>query len=134
MPIKVIIADDFDAVRRSIRGILKPSTDIEVVAEAIDYAETLRLVEAQAPDVLVMDLHMPVPNRMTAADIGREIGKHPCRVIAMSVWVDELAQEIATALGAVARLDKSEMAQTLIPAIRTAAKSSSKVHLTGPAT
>jgi DNA-binding NarL/FixJ family response regulator len=134
MPIKVLIADDFDAVRRSIRGILKSSTDIDVVAEAVDYAETLRLVQEHTPDVLVMDLHMPVPNRMTAAEIGQEIGKHSCRIIAISVWVDDLAQEIAQALGAVARLDKSEMASTLIPAIRTAAASSSKVHLTGPAT
>ena len=132
MPIRVIIADDFDAVRRTLRALLKPADDIELVAEASDYAETLRLVSELDPDVLVMDLHMPVPHRMTAADIGRAISKSSCRIIAISVWVDELAQEIAQALGAVARLDKSEMPRTLLPAIRSAATSNSNVHRARP--
>jgi DNA-binding NarL/FixJ family response regulator len=133
MPIKILIADDFDAVRRSIRSILKPAADIELIAEASDYAEALRLIESLNPDVVVLDLHMPVPHKMTAADIGLAIAKSPSRVIAISVWVDEVAQELAQSLGAVARLDKSELASTLIPAIRTAAASSSHVHLSGPA-
>lgn len=132
MPIKILIADDFDAVRRSIRNILRPASDIELLGEASDYAEALRLIESHNPEVVVLDLHMPVPDRMTAADVGSAIAKSPCRVIAISVWVDGAAQELAQALGAVARLDKSELASTLIPAIRTAATSSTKVHLTGP--
>jgi DNA-binding NarL/FixJ family response regulator len=132
MPIRVVIADDFDAVRRTLGRLLKPAEDIQLVGEAADYAETLRLVAQLDPDVLVMDLHMPVPHRMTAADIGRAMAQHPCRIIAISVWVDELAQEIAQALGAVARLDKSEMPQTLLPAIRTAAASNTHVHQARP--
>jgi DNA-binding NarL/FixJ family response regulator len=132
MPIRVVIADDFDAVRRTLRGLLKPADDIELIGEAADYAETLRLVTELGPDVLVMDLHMPVPHRMTATDIGRAMAQHPCRIVAMSVWVDELAQEIAQALGAVARLDKSELPRTLLPAIRTAAASRSTVHQSRP--
>ena len=128
MPIRVVIADDFDAVRRTLRGLLKPADDIELIGEAADYAETLRLVSELHPDVLVMDLHMPVPHRMTAADIGRAIAQSPCRIIAISVWVDELAQEIAQSLDAVARLDKSEMPRTLLPAIRSAAASNTNVH------
>ncbi|MGA8034749.1 MAG: response regulator transcription factor [Candidatus Acidiferrales bacterium] len=128
MPIRVIIADDFDAVRRTLRGLLKAADDIELVGEAADYAETLRLVEQLHPEVVVMDLHMPVPPRMTATDIGCAIAQSSCRIVAISVWVDELAHEIAQSLGAVARLDKSEMPRTLLPAIRTAATSSSTVH------
>jgi DNA-binding NarL/FixJ family response regulator len=128
MPIRVIIADDFDAVRRTLRNLLKSAGDIELIGEAADYAETLRLVSELDPDVLVMDLHMPVPNRMTTTDIGRVMSQSPCRIVAISVWVDELAQEIAQALGAVARLDKSELPRTLIPAIRTAAASRTTVH------
>jgi DNA-binding NarL/FixJ family response regulator len=128
MPIKVVIADDFDAVRRNIRAVLKPASDIELLGEAADYAETIRLVETLNPDVLVVDLHMPVPQKMTAADIGSVLAKSPCRIVAMSVWVDEVAHEIAQSLGATARLDKSELAQTLLPAIRSAAASSTQVH------
>ena len=128
MPIRGVIADDFDAVRRTLRGLLKPADALALTGEAADYAETLRLVSELHPDVLVMGLHMPVPHRMTAADIGRAIAQSPCRIIAISVWVDELAQEIAQSLGAVARLDKSEMPRTLLPAIRSAAASNTNVH------
>ena len=57
--IRVLLADDHVMVRQGIRRFLEDAGDVEVVAEAEDGAAALRLVEAQQPDVAVLDIHMP---------------------------------------------------------------------------
>lgn len=58
-PIRVVLADDHDLVRRSLRLLLQGEDDVEVVAEACDIASVLRHVHGHAPHVLVFDLQMP---------------------------------------------------------------------------
>ncbi len=59
MGIKVIIADDHVLLREALRQTLERETDIEVVAEANDGAEALRLAKEVAVDVVIMDISMP---------------------------------------------------------------------------
>ena len=57
--IKVLLADDHSIVRAGLRRIVEESGDMEVVAEAADGREAIKLVVADAPDVAVVDISMP---------------------------------------------------------------------------
>ena len=57
--IRVLIADDHAVVRQGLRTFLEVQDDIEVVGEASDGEEAVKLIEVAAPDVVVMDLVMP---------------------------------------------------------------------------
>lgn len=58
-PIRVILVDDHAVVRQGIRQFLETSAGIDVIAEASDGIEALRLIRAQRPDVAVLDIQMP---------------------------------------------------------------------------
>ncbi len=61
MAIRILLADDHPVVRSGIRNELARHPDIEIVGEAVNGDETLRLVEALQPDVLILDIYMPGP-------------------------------------------------------------------------
>ncbi|RJL29980.1 response regulator [Bailinhaonella thermotolerans] len=69
MTIRVVVADDQELVRGGFSMILDAQPDIEVVAEAGDGAEAVRAVRAHAPDVLLLDVRMPVMDGIEAAKI-----------------------------------------------------------------
>lgn len=68
--IRVLLADDHPIVRTGIRSLLQSASDIEVVAEASSGAEALQLVEALAPDVLLLDMEMP---GLSGVDVARQL-------------------------------------------------------------
>jgi len=57
---RVVLADDHPVVRAGIRNMLNDVPDIEVIGEAGNGSEALHLVEDLAPDVLLLDMEMPV--------------------------------------------------------------------------
>ena len=65
--IRVLIADDHRLFRAGIRSLLQRLDGIEVVAEAGDGREAIRLVEAHRPDVVLLDILMPGLNGLDAA-------------------------------------------------------------------
>jgi DNA-binding NarL/FixJ family response regulator len=67
--IRVLIADDHVHSRCGLRVLLATSPEVEVVGEAADGQEALHLVEAYQPDVVLMDVRMPVLNGLEAARI-----------------------------------------------------------------
>jgi len=66
MAIRVLICDDQDMVREGLRAILKSCKDIEVVGLAGDGDEALQMIPSAKPDVVLMDLKMPVMNGIQA--------------------------------------------------------------------
>ena len=65
-PIRVLIADDQALIRRGMSLMLGAEADIEVVGQAADGAEAVALSAALEPDVVLMDLHMPVMDGLQA--------------------------------------------------------------------
>jgi DNA-binding NarL/FixJ family response regulator len=65
-PLRVVIADDHPVFLGGLRALLATDPDVEVVAEASDGAEAVALTARQQPDVVLMDLHMPVRDGVEA--------------------------------------------------------------------
>ena len=86
--IRVLLADDHAVVRKGIREFLEEAGEIEVIAEAEDGAEALRLVEAHQPDVAVLDIRMP---EMTGVETTRRIkARFPdVRVLILTSYDDD---------------------------------------------
>lgn len=85
--IRIVIADDHTIVREGLRSLLEQEPDMVVVAEAANGAEAVQLISEHRPDVVVMDISMPV---MNGIDATREIvKKYPqVRVLALSMESD----------------------------------------------
>jgi RNA polymerase sigma factor (sigma-70 family) len=81
---KVMIADDHAVVRQGIRAVLESVPGLEVVAEAGTGDEALSLVEAQRPDVLVLDVNMPGSDGLEVTRTLRE-GGCDCRILILSM-------------------------------------------------
>jgi DNA-binding NarL/FixJ family response regulator len=87
-PIRVLLADDHALVRAGFRALLQSLPDMEVVAEAGDGREALRLIKLHQPDVVLMDIGMPGLNGLeAAARIAEEAPQ--IRVIILSMHATE---------------------------------------------
>lgn len=73
--IRVILADDHELVRYGLKMVLEGDPDIQLIGEASDGQETLELIEKDAPDVLIVDIRMPLMNGL---EVTRHVKKtHP---------------------------------------------------------
>ncbi|MEU9834327.1 response regulator transcription factor [Streptosporangium sp. NPDC048047] len=116
--IRVLIADDHPVVRQGLRTFLDLQDDLDVVGEAADGAEALALVESLAPDVLLLDLRMPVLDGL--GTLARLAGREDVpRVLVLTSVGDP--EDVAPALraGAAGFLYKDVDPGTLVQAIRT---------------
>lgn len=117
--IRVLIVDDHAIVRRGLRGLLEIVDDMEVVGDAADGEQAVRVVEARAPDVVLMDLVMPVKDGLAAI---REIkAQHPeTEIVALTSFIEEEKVVAALEAGAAGYLLKDADERAVIEAIRTA--------------
>ena len=113
---RILIVDDNPQVRRELRTLLPLAGDLEVVGEAADGEEAVRLAEALQPHVILLDLQMPVLDGYEAA---RQIkGRRPgCRVVALTVHDDEATRQKATQAGVDVFLVKGSPLGALVEAI-----------------
>src|ERR1035441_7088827 len=86
--IRILLADDHTIVRKGLRMLLESHEGFRVVAEAADGREAVALVAQHQPDIVVMDLAMPVLNGIEAA---RQICSSgtPCAIVFLSMHSDE---------------------------------------------
>jgi DNA-binding NarL/FixJ family response regulator len=115
--IRVLLVDDVDDVRRDLRALLTLSNELEIVGEAVNGLEAVHLTEALNPDVVLMDLEMPVMNGYEST---RQIKmKFPwCKVIVFTVHEYESARTQAERSGMDAFLVKGAPLETIIGTIK----------------
>jgi len=115
--IRILLADDHAVIRSGLRALLQQQTDFQVVGEANDGREAVALAESLHPDVVVMDLTMPILNGTEAS---RQIAaKFPeAAVIILTMHSDEAYVLRALKAGAKGYLLKESAESDLIQAIR----------------
>jgi DNA-binding NarL/FixJ family response regulator len=126
MPIRVLIADDHRLVRNGIRTLLQTQPDIEIVAEAENGRDAVRLAVERKPDAVLMDVSMPELNGIDAV---RQIKKELKRsaVVVLSMHTDHEIVAEALSAGASAYLAKDCSVDELAEAVRKAV--SGRSHL-----
>ena len=113
--VRVLLVDDVEDVRRDLRTVLTLSGNIEIVGEAANGLEAIRLTESLQPEVVLMDLEMPV---MDGYEAIRQIKSHfPCMVIALTVHDYESAHLKAKQAGVDAFLVKGAPVQRIVQTI-----------------
>jgi len=127
MPIRVLLADDSELVRRAIRQLLADRPEITVVGESTDFAHTLQLCKDLRANVVILDLHMSDGNRISAREFKSQLPTES-RVLAISVWYDAETKALAERYGAVKLLDKVSLGTHLIPSILEIASPSGENH------
>ncbi len=129
LPIRVIIADDHEIVRRGIRLLLEEADDIEVIGEAENGAEAISLVEQLGPDLVVMDISMPDVSGIEAT---RTIKRtHPdVEVVGLTMHAEERYFYELLKAGAAGYVIKGGAPHELLTAIRAAAQGDAYVHPT----
>jgi two-component system, NarL family, invasion response regulator UvrY len=115
--IKVLLADDHGIVRAGLRRIVEESGDMEVVAEAADGRETLRLVQEIRPDVAVIDISMP---GLDGLEVVSQLHGHYPDLPILILTMHEEGQYVVRAIqaGAMGYLTKQSAPEQLVKAIR----------------
>lgn len=120
MPVRLLIADDHVVVRAGLRSLLGELRDIQIVGEATDGPEVLRMARRHRPDVILLDVRMPGGDGLSVlTQLRAELPGIPA--IMFSGYDNPTYVARALALGAVGYLDKSSTRDEIADAIRQAA-------------
>jgi DNA-binding NarL/FixJ family response regulator len=117
--IRVLLADDHRLVRAGLAGLLETAADIEVVGEAADGRQAVELSATVIPDVVLMDVSMPVLDGIEATRLVLD-GDPSIRVIALTSFADKDKLKGMLASGAVGYLLKDSEPTELLAAVRSA--------------
>jgi DNA-binding NarL/FixJ family response regulator len=117
-PIRVLLADDHRILREGIRALIDDQEDMQVVGEAEDGLETVKKVAKLQPDVVVMDIAMPLLNGLEATrQIRRDFPQVKVLILTMHDNEEYIRQVLAA--GALGYVLKDAAARDLLGAIRT---------------
>jgi len=124
MPITILLVDDQALFREGLRTLLSVQTDLKVIGEAANGEEALRVATQKRPDVVLMDLQMPVLDGVAATRRLRSV--HPdSKVIVLTTFDDDDYVFEGLRAGAVGYLLKDAPSEKLVEAIRAAANGES---------
>ena len=119
--IRVVVADDHPVIRGIVRSTLQQHPHFKVCGEAENGAEAIEGVKRVRPDVVVLNVTMPLVNGFEAA---REIKKHipETEIVILSSHADKHFVDEAKKIGVRAYVPKSKMGQALVEALEAAVK------------
>ncbi|HZT31235.1 MAG TPA: response regulator transcription factor [Bryobacteraceae bacterium] len=118
MSIRILLADDHGVVRKGLRFLLEQQPDVEIVGEAGDGREAVRVAEETGPDIVIMDIAMPLLNGIEAT--AQMVKKNPAiGVIILSMHSDEDYLLSALNAGAKGYLLKDSAEVDLVRAIQS---------------
>jgi DNA-binding NarL/FixJ family response regulator len=119
--IRVVLAEDHATVRAAIRKFLDDAPGIEVVGEARNGIETLRLVEELTPDILLLDIEMP---QMTGIDVARRLQavESSVAILVLSAYNDWPYIQSLLDIGVAGFLTKTEPPEVIIKAVQSIAR------------
>ena len=123
-PIRILLVDDQALFREGLRTLLSVHADLEVVGEAGNGEEALRLAAATHPNVVLMDVQMPVLDGVAATRRLRA-AQPECHVIMLTTFDDDEKVFEGLRAGAVGYLLKDAPSEKLVEAIRAAARGES---------
>ncbi|MCG3207606.1 MAG: Transcriptional regulatory protein DegU [Anaerolineae bacterium] len=124
MTIKILLADDQSLFRDGLRVLLSTQPDFEVVGEATNGEEALRLAARLHPHIVLMDMRMPILDGVEATRRLHET-QPDCRVIVLTTFDDDELVFEGLRAGAVGYLLKAVSTPRLLEAIRTVARGES---------
>ena len=114
--VRLLIADDTEIVRRAILQVVADvCSGVQVVGEAKDYSELMRLAADVNADIVLMDMNMPADEPVVPDVLKERLA--PACLLAMSAWFDDETSERARECGASELLDKTKLGENLQPAI-----------------
>lgn len=116
--IRVVIAEDHNLVRQGIRALLEQSGDVQVVAEASSGIEAIDLTKTHTPDVVLMDLAMPLLGGAEAAERMLHMSRPP-RIVILSMHDDAAMVQHLLQLGVKGYLLKDAVSEELMLAVRS---------------
>jgi DNA-binding NarL/FixJ family response regulator len=129
--IKLLVVDDDPCVRQGLRMRLGIETDLQVIGEASNGAEALLLTVRLQPDVVLMDIEMPIMGGIAATARLHDLAPMS-RVVILSSYDSPKWRAAACAAGAFAYVSKLDMRATLVSALRQAADTSVHEWTTRP--
>jgi len=115
---RVAVCDDVAAFRELLLTIFQTTADITVVGEAANGLEAVALAQETQPDVMVLDLAMPLMDGFAALPLIREAAPE-CKVVVLSGFSGEV-RERALSLGAYSYLEKGALPRAIVEAVRAA--------------
>jgi DNA-binding NarL/FixJ family response regulator len=122
--IKVLLADDDELFLESLRALIEGQPELRVVAAAQNGLEAIELADRLTPDAVVIDLHMPLVDGVTAVSRLRRDHPNLCLIV-VTGDADHSLHRAAVAAGADGVLEKRELARGLVERL-------AEVRLAGP--
>jgi DNA-binding NarL/FixJ family response regulator len=127
MCIRILIADDHGVLRAGLRALLSSEADLEVVGEAVDGQETIRLTREFKPDMVLLDISLPDQSGIEVTRSLKEL-QPGIRVLILTVHEDEGLLHEAIQAGAAGYIIKRAVESELIDAIRAVSRGDIYVH------
>ena len=127
MPIRILIADDHAVVRSGLRVLLGADPDLELVGEAEDGEEALRLVETRRPDMILLDVTMPPDNGIETTKRLKEAYPELI-VLILTMHEDEALLHEALRVGAAGYVIKRAEESEILQAIHAVSRGDVYVH------
>jgi two-component system, NarL family, response regulator LiaR len=118
--VRILIVDDHDGLRRAIRNLLETQRGFEICGEAKDGAAGVEQVAELKPDVVILNIVMPVMDGFVAARKMKAASPHS-QIVMLSSHTDKELLEEARNVGALCYVPKSDAERELIEAVKAAA-------------